>query len=93
MFLADFVNGQKIQPLAESILLSPDELLKNSYAGSMVNGNGTDQPTGHVATQTPSRFAWPTYARGVLSRRGIREVQGLEHGKEPYSACRRKPRG
>src|SRR6266849_1998160 len=38
VFLADFVNGKKIQALPEDILLPADQLLKNAYAGSMLDG-------------------------------------------------------
>jgi thiamine pyridinylase len=38
VFLADFVKNQKIQPLSDSILLPRDQLLKNAYNGSMLDG-------------------------------------------------------
>lgn len=38
VFLADFVKGNRIQPLPDNVLLSSDQLLKNAYAGSMLNG-------------------------------------------------------
>ncbi len=38
VFLADFVQAKKIQPLQDDILLPQNELLKNAYAGSMLNG-------------------------------------------------------
>lgn len=38
VFLADFVQAQKIQPLPNSLLLSRDQLLENAYAGSMLDG-------------------------------------------------------
>lgn len=36
--LADFVNANKIQVLPDSVLLPADQLLKNAYAGSMLDG-------------------------------------------------------
>lgn len=38
VFLADFVEANKIQPLPASMLLPKEELLKNAYDGSMYNG-------------------------------------------------------
>lgn len=38
VFLADFVNQKKIQALPDNILLSADQLLKNAYLGSMLDG-------------------------------------------------------
>src|SRR6266852_3427603 len=38
VFLADFVNAKKIQALPDDILLPADQLLKNAYAGSMLDG-------------------------------------------------------
>lgn len=38
VFLADFVNQNKIKPLPDDILLPADQLLKNAYTGSMLNG-------------------------------------------------------
>jgi thiamine pyridinylase len=38
VFLADFVNGNKIQPLPDDVLLPASQLLKNAYSGSMFNG-------------------------------------------------------
>lgn len=38
VFLADFVNQNKIQPLPDDMLLPADQLLKNAYTGSTLNG-------------------------------------------------------
>jgi thiamine pyridinylase len=38
VFLADFVKAQKIQPLPDSVLLPQNQLLKNAYVGSMLDG-------------------------------------------------------
>jgi len=38
VFLADFVNGKKVQALPEDLVLPSDQLLRNAYAGSMLDG-------------------------------------------------------
>lgn len=38
VFLADFVNQKKIRSLPDDLLLPADQLLKNAYAGSMLEG-------------------------------------------------------